>query len=152
MDLFQLTYPDGYGGYKTVGGYDWLFSRGVFIDAEEEEALPQREICASKGEGTQLYLQVWQLTPFGIFLSSGHILSLWGVVTTNHFGSLDDKINKCQGPNICPNCGAEEIISYEVLEDFDMMYPEELLHGPHQFRCERCEEGIMQGRRIWSTS
>ncbi len=45
---------------------------------------------------------------------------------------------------ICPNCGAEEIISYEVLEDFDMMYPEEMLKGPHQFRCEKCEEGIMQ--------
>ncbi len=45
---------------------------------------------------------------------------------------------------ICANCGAEEIISYEVLEDFDMMYPEEMLKGPHQFRCEKCEEGIMQ--------
>lgn len=45
MDLFQLTYPDGYGGYKTVGGYDWLLRRGVFID--EEEASPQRGICAS---------------------------------------------------------------------------------------------------------
>ena len=56
MDLFQLTYPDGYGGYKTVGGYDWLFSRGVFIDEEEKEVLPQAEIYASKGEGTQLYL------------------------------------------------------------------------------------------------
>jgi hypothetical protein len=30
------------------------------------------------------------------------------------------------------------------LEDFDMMYPEELLRGPHQFRCEKCKEGIMQ--------
>ena len=45
---------------------------------------------------------------------------------------------------ICPNCGAEEIIPCEVLENFDMMCPEELLHGPHQFRCEKCEEGIMQ--------
>ena len=25
-----------------------------------------------------------------------------------------------------------------------MMYPEEMLKGPHQFRCEKCEEGIMQ--------
>jgi len=56
MELFQLTYPDGYGGYKTVGGYDWLFKRGIFRDYEEEEALPQEEICASKGEGAQLYL------------------------------------------------------------------------------------------------
>lgn len=36
MELFQLTYPDGYGGYKTVGGYDWLFKRGVLIDVLEE--------------------------------------------------------------------------------------------------------------------
>ena len=50
-----------------------------------------------------------------------------------------------KGPNyICSNCGAEEIIPHEVLEDFDMMYPEEMLKGPHQFRCEKCEEGIMQ--------
>ncbi len=45
---------------------------------------------------------------------------------------------------ICANCGVEEMIPYEVLEDFDMMYPEEMLKGPHQFRCEKCEEGIMQ--------
>ena len=45
---------------------------------------------------------------------------------------------------ICPDCGAEEIIPYEVLEDFDMMYPEELLKGPHQFRCEKCKKGVMQ--------
>lgn len=25
-----------------------------------------------------------------------------------------------------------------------MMYPEEMLKGPHQFRCEKCKEGIMQ--------
>lgn len=25
-----------------------------------------------------------------------------------------------------------------------MMYPGELLRGPHQFRCEKCEDGIMQ--------
>lgn len=56
MDLFQLTYPDGYGGYKTVGGYDWLFRKGVLIDAEKEEVLPQSEIYTSRGEGTQLYL------------------------------------------------------------------------------------------------
>lgn len=36
MELFQLTYPDGYGGYKTVGGYDWLFKRGALIDVLEE--------------------------------------------------------------------------------------------------------------------
>ena len=54
MELFQLTYPDGYGGYKTVGGYDWLFKRGIFRDYEEEEASPTEEICIS--EGTQLYL------------------------------------------------------------------------------------------------
>jgi len=35
---------------------------------------------------------------------------------------------------ICPDCGAEEIIPYEVLEDFDMMYPEELLSAlAHKF-------------------
>lgn len=45
---------------------------------------------------------------------------------------------------ICSKCGAEEIIPYEVLEEFDMMYPEELLHGPHQLRCEKCGDGIMQ--------
>ncbi len=52
---------------------------------------------------------------------------------------------KSKGLNyICPKCGAGEIIPYEVLEDFDMMYPEEMLKGPHQFRCEKCKEGIMQ--------
>jgi hypothetical protein len=56
MELFQLTYPDGYGGYKTVGGYEWLFKRGILRDYEEEEALPQEGIYASKGEGAQLYL------------------------------------------------------------------------------------------------
>lgn len=45
---------------------------------------------------------------------------------------------------ICPKCGTEEIIPYEVLEEFDMMFPEELLHGPHQLRCEKCNEGVMQ--------
>jgi len=24
------------------------------------------------------------------------------------------------------------------------MYPEELLHGPHMLRCEKCADGIMQ--------
>ena len=45
---------------------------------------------------------------------------------------------------ICSDCGAGEVIPYEVLEDFDMMYPEELLKGPHQFRCEKCKKGVMQ--------
>ena len=49
---------------------------------------------------------------------------------------------------ICPDCGAEEIIPYEVLEDFDMMYPEELLKGPHQFRCEKCKKGDNATREI----
>jgi hypothetical protein len=31
-----------------------------------------------------------------------------------------------------------------VLEDFDWMFPEELLHGPHMLRCEKCEYGIME--------
>lgn len=53
--------------------------------------------------------------------------------------------SKSKGLNyICPKCRAEEIIPYEVLEDFDMMYPEEMLNGPHQFRCEKCRERIMQ--------
>jgi len=25
-----------------------------------------------------------------------------------------------------------------------MMYSEELLKGPHQFRCEKCKKGVMQ--------
>lgn len=31
MELFQITYRDKYGEYKTVGGYKWLFNRGVLI-------------------------------------------------------------------------------------------------------------------------
>lgn len=36
MDLFQITYPDGCGGYKTVGGFKWLFKRGVLRDEGTE--------------------------------------------------------------------------------------------------------------------
>ena len=55
MELFQLTYPDGEGGYKTVGGFDWLFKRGVLIEDDwEEETSAAEEICVSEGE--QLYL------------------------------------------------------------------------------------------------
>lgn len=50
MELFQLTYPDGYGNYKTVGGYDWLIKRGVLADVLEEETQ------TSEQEGSQLYL------------------------------------------------------------------------------------------------
>ena len=49
MELFQLTYPDGYGKQRTVGGYDWLIKRGVLTDVLEEEAQVSEE-------GSQLYL------------------------------------------------------------------------------------------------
>ena len=55
MELFQLTYPDGYGGYKTVGGYDWLIKKGV-LDVLEEETSPPEETQVSEQEGSQLYL------------------------------------------------------------------------------------------------
>ena len=44
---------------------------------------------------------------------------------------------------ICPNCNTEEVIPYEALEYFDDTNPQQLLHGPHMFRCEKCD-GIMQ--------
>jgi len=45
---------------------------------------------------------------------------------------------------ICGNCGAQEIIPSDVLEHCDFLYPEELLHGPHTFKCEKCHAGNMQ--------
>ena len=56
-----------------------------------------------------------------------------------------NKHPKTSGVNyVCGKCGAQEIIPYEVLEDFDLMFPEELIHGPHMLRCEKCGSGIMQ--------
>lgn len=37
----------------------------------------------------------------------------------------------------------EEKIPAGVLEEFDELYPEQLLFGGHQFQCEKCEIGIM---------
>lgn len=45
---------------------------------------------------------------------------------------------------ICANCGTQEIISSDVLEEFDLLYPEQLLYGPHTFKCEKCHTGNMQ--------
>jgi len=45
---------------------------------------------------------------------------------------------------ICQECKTEEIIPYDVLEEFDAMYPEQLLYGPHRFRCSKCKKGIME--------
>jgi hypothetical protein len=44
---------------------------------------------------------------------------------------------------VCCNCGIEEKIPVRVLEEFDELYPEQLLFGGHQFQCEKCETGIM---------
>ena len=45
---------------------------------------------------------------------------------------------------ICSDCGAQEIIPFNVLEEFDLLYPEQLLYGPHTFKCEKCHTGNMQ--------
>lgn len=51
--------------------------------------------------------------------------------------------NKKGALYICQNCRATEIIPYRVLEEFDHINPEQLLYGPHTFRCEKCNAGIM---------
>lgn len=45
---------------------------------------------------------------------------------------------------ICGNCGAQEIIPADVLEEFDQMFPEQILYGPHTFECQKCDRGLMQ--------
>lgn len=45
---------------------------------------------------------------------------------------------------ICSNCGATEIIPHDVIEHFDAVDPERLLHGPATFTCEKCGSGYMQ--------
>lgn len=45
---------------------------------------------------------------------------------------------------VCVNCGAEEEIPGEVIIYFDEMYTEQLMYGSHQFKCEKCENGIMR--------
>jgi hypothetical protein len=45
---------------------------------------------------------------------------------------------------VCSNCGAEEKIPAQVLEELDELYPEQLFLGGHQFECEKCEIGIMK--------
>ena len=45
---------------------------------------------------------------------------------------------------VCSNCGTEEKIPAEVLEELDELYPEQLFLGGHQFECEKCELGIMK--------
>jgi predicted RNA-binding Zn-ribbon protein involved in translation (DUF1610 family) len=52
---------------------------------------------------------------------------------------------KSTGNNyVCLNCGKEEKIPEEVIEEFDELYPEQLLLGGHQFKCEECGIGIMK--------
>jgi hypothetical protein len=51
---------------------------------------------------------------------------------------------------VCCNCGVEEKIPAEVLEEFDELYPEQLLLGGHQFKCEKCEIGIMKEKKLTS--
>jgi len=56
MVLFKITYPCG-DTFKTVGGYDWLFKRGVLIDAQDLEfdQIKNHEKTPIP-EGRQLYL------------------------------------------------------------------------------------------------
>ena len=52
---------------------------------------------------------------------------------------------RLEGVNyVCSNCNEEEIIPYEVLEEFDKMHPEQLMYGYHQLSCEKCKVGIMK--------
>lgn len=44
---------------------------------------------------------------------------------------------------VCSNCGAKEDIPEDVLEYFDEVNPTQLLCGPHEFTCEKCDIGIM---------
>ena len=44
---------------------------------------------------------------------------------------------------VCCNCGVEEKIPTGVLEEFDELYPEQLILGGHQFQCEKCGIGVM---------
>lgn len=56
MVLFKITYPDG-DTFKTVGGYDWLFKRGVLIDAKNLEFNQVKDHEKPPGpERRQLYL------------------------------------------------------------------------------------------------
>ena len=45
---------------------------------------------------------------------------------------------------VCADYGAKEGIPVDVLEYFDEINPEQLLYGSHQFRCEKCSNGIME--------
>jgi predicted RNA-binding Zn-ribbon protein involved in translation (DUF1610 family) len=58
------------------------------------------------------------------------------------------KINVTKRQNgvsyVCSNCGIEEKIPVGVLEELDELYPEQLLLGGHQFKCEKCDIGIMK--------
>ncbi len=45
---------------------------------------------------------------------------------------------------VCVECGAEEEVPGKVIIYFDEMYPDQLMFGPHQFKCKKCGNGIMR--------
>ncbi|MDR3540668.1 MAG: hypothetical protein P4L69_06810 [Desulfosporosinus sp.] len=45
---------------------------------------------------------------------------------------------------VCVECGAEEERPGKVTIYFDELYPDQVMYGPNQIKCEKCGNGIMR--------